>query len=35
MMLALARNIPQANATLHKRRWNRKKYTGVEFFNKI
>ncbi len=34
MMLALARNIPQANAGLHKGEWNRKKYTGVEFFNK-
>jgi D-3-phosphoglycerate dehydrogenase len=34
MMLALARNIPQANAALHKGEWNRKKYTGVEFFNK-
>ncbi|MCX6675090.1 MAG: phosphoglycerate dehydrogenase [Methanothrix sp.] len=34
MMMALARNIPQANASLHKGEWNRKKYTGVEFFNK-
>jgi len=34
MMLALARNIPQANTALHKGEWNRKKYTGVEFFNK-
>jgi len=34
MMLALARNIPQANAGLHRGEWNRKKYTGVEFFNK-
>ncbi len=34
MMLATARNIPQANAALHKGEWNRKKYTGVEFFNK-
>ncbi|HWQ18964.1 MAG TPA: hydroxyacid dehydrogenase, partial [Methanotrichaceae archaeon] len=34
MMLAVARNIPQANAALHKGEWNRKKYTGVEFFNK-
>lgn len=34
MMLALARNIPQANAALHKGEWNRKKYTGVEFYNK-
>lgn len=34
MMLAVARNIPQANVALHKGEWNRKKYTGVEFFNK-
>jgi len=34
MMLALARNIPQANVALHKGEWNRKKYTGVELFNK-
>jgi D-3-phosphoglycerate dehydrogenase / 2-oxoglutarate reductase len=34
MMLAVARNIPQANAALHRGEWNRKKYTGVEFFNK-
>src|SRR5690606_15208534 len=32
MMLALARNIPQANSALHQGEWNRKKYTGVEFF---
>jgi len=35
MMLSLARNIPQANVSLHKGEWNRKKYTGVEFFNKV
>ncbi len=29
MMLALARNIPQANSALHQGEWNRKKYTGV------
>ncbi|NPV62102.1 MAG: phosphoglycerate dehydrogenase [Methanotrichaceae archaeon] len=34
MMLALARNIPQAHAALQRGEWNRKKYTGVEFFNK-
>ena len=34
MMMALARNIPQANSALHQGEWNRKKYTGVEFFNK-
>jgi D-3-phosphoglycerate dehydrogenase len=34
MMLSMARNIPQANVALHKGEWNRKKYTGVELFNK-
>jgi D-3-phosphoglycerate dehydrogenase / 2-oxoglutarate reductase len=34
MMMALARNIPQANVALHKGEWNRKKYTGVELYNK-
>jgi D-3-phosphoglycerate dehydrogenase len=34
MLLAVARNIPQANVALHNGEWNRKKYTGVEFFNK-
>jgi D-3-phosphoglycerate dehydrogenase len=34
MMLAVARNIPQSNVALHKGEWNRKKYTGVEFYNK-
>ena len=34
MLMALARNIPQANSALHQGEWNRKKYTGVEFFNK-
>lgn len=34
MMLAAARNIPQANTALHKGEWNRKKHTGVEFYNK-
>lgn len=34
MMLALARNIPQAHASVKRGEWNRKKYTGVEVFNK-
>lgn len=34
MMLSMARNIPQANTALRKGEWNRKKYTGVEVFNK-
>ena len=34
MMMALARNIPQSNVSLHKGEWNRKKFTGVELFNK-
>ncbi len=34
MMLSMARNIPQANNTLKNGEWNRKKYTGVEVYNK-
>jgi len=34
MMLALSRNIPQANNTLKTGEWNRKKFTGVEVYNK-
>ncbi len=34
MMLSLARNIPQANNSLKSGEWNRKKYTGVEVYNK-
>lgn len=34
MMLSLARNIPQAHASVRRGEWNRKKYTGVEVFNK-
>jgi D-3-phosphoglycerate dehydrogenase len=34
MMLSLARKIPQAHVSMHKGEWNRKKYTGVEVFNK-
>jgi D-3-phosphoglycerate dehydrogenase len=35
MMLALARNIPQANASLHAGRWEREKFTGSEVCNKV
>jgi D-3-phosphoglycerate dehydrogenase len=35
MIVSLARNIPQANVSLHKGEWNRKKYTGVELYHKI
>ena len=34
MMLALARNIPQARASLAAGEWERKKYTGVEVYEK-
>ncbi|MCJ7444638.1 MAG: phosphoglycerate dehydrogenase [Methanotrichaceae archaeon] len=34
MIMAMARNIPQANVSLHKGEWNRKKYTGVELYHK-
>ncbi|MBN1323809.1 MAG: phosphoglycerate dehydrogenase [Methanotrichaceae archaeon] len=34
MMLSMARNIPQASASVRRGEWNRKKYTGVEVFNK-
>ncbi|MFH1777187.1 MAG: phosphoglycerate dehydrogenase [Candidatus Omnitrophota bacterium] len=34
MMLALSRNIPQADASLRSGRWERKKFTGVELFGK-
>jgi D-3-phosphoglycerate dehydrogenase len=35
MMLALARNIPQANASIRAGRWERGKFTGSEVCNKI
>lgn len=35
MMLALSRNIPQANSSLKANEWNRKKFTGVEVRNKV
>ena len=34
MMLAVSRNIPQANATMHNGEWDRKKFVGVELRNK-
>ncbi|MGE4357469.1 MAG: phosphoglycerate dehydrogenase [Candidatus Omnitrophota bacterium] len=34
MMLALSRNIPQADASLRKGEWNRKKFMGVELYRK-
>ena len=35
MMLAVSRNIPQANATMHAGAWDRKKFVGVELRDKI
>jgi len=35
MMLALARNIPQANASLKSGQWKREKFTGSELCNKV
>ncbi|MCM8784267.1 MAG: phosphoglycerate dehydrogenase [Candidatus Omnitrophica bacterium] len=34
MILALSRNIPQADASLKKGEWNRKKFMGVELYGK-
>jgi len=34
MILALSRNIPQANATLKSKVWDRKKFMGVELYGK-
>ena len=34
LLLALARNVPQAHAALIAGRWDRSKYTGVELFDK-
>ncbi len=34
LLLALARNVPQANRDLHEGRWERKKYMGVEVAGK-
>ncbi|MEA3328206.1 MAG: phosphoglycerate dehydrogenase [Candidatus Omnitrophota bacterium] len=35
MILALSRNIPQANSSLRKNKWDRKKFMGVELYGKI
>lgn len=35
MMLAVSRNIPQANQTMHAGKWDRKKFVGVELRNKV
>jgi phosphoglycerate dehydrogenase-like enzyme len=34
LMLALARNIPQAAQTMREGRWEKKKFQGMEIFNK-
>ena len=34
MMLAVSRNIPQANQSMHAGKWDRKKFVGVELRNK-
>ena len=34
MMMSLARNIPQAHATVKAGKWDRKKFEGVELYNK-
>ncbi len=34
MMMALARNIPQADSSIKRGEWERKKFTGVELFDK-
>ncbi len=34
LMLACARNIPQANASMHKGEWKRNKFTGIELYEK-
>ncbi|MBI3009008.1 MAG: phosphoglycerate dehydrogenase [Candidatus Omnitrophica bacterium] len=34
MLLALSRNIPQANISVKRNEWERKKFTGVEVFHK-
>jgi D-3-phosphoglycerate dehydrogenase len=35
MMLSLARNIPQANASLHAGKWDKKAFMGAELRNKV
>lgn len=34
MLMSMARNIPQANATLRAGQWERKKFTGIELYGK-
>jgi D-3-phosphoglycerate dehydrogenase / 2-oxoglutarate reductase len=34
MMMALARNVPQANASMKQGKWEKKKFSGTEIFNK-
>lgn len=34
LMMALARNIPQANASMHQGKWERSKFSGVELYGK-
>ncbi|HNS32623.1 MAG TPA: phosphoglycerate dehydrogenase [bacterium] len=34
MMMALARNIPEANSSLKNGQWEKKKFTGMELYNK-
>ncbi len=34
MMLAVSRNIPQANESMHQKRWDRKKFVGVQLREK-
>ncbi len=35
MMMALARNIPQANASMKDGKWDKKKFGGTELYNKV
>jgi D-3-phosphoglycerate dehydrogenase / 2-oxoglutarate reductase len=35
MMLALSRNIPQANISMREGKWDRKKFMGAELYNKV
>lgn len=35
MMFALARQIPEANASTHAGKWEKKKFMGVELYNKV
>jgi len=35
MLMSLVRNIPQANATLHNGKWEKKKFMGTEVYGKV